>query len=77
MKQKLYAGSNTGCKVRMERGTTTVKPAAKTQATKNQNSDARPTITLASVVSNGPNTASFSGWGPKVSGVGNVLKNWN
>lgn len=54
-----------------------MKPAAKTQANKNQNSDARPTITLASVVSNGPNTASFGGWGPKVSGVGNLLKNWN
>jgi hypothetical protein len=53
-----------------------VKSAATTQA-KNQDSDARPTITLASVVLNGPNTASFAGWGPKVSGVGNLLKNWN
>lgn len=57
---------------------TTVKSAAKSQATNQvQTTDARPTITLASVVLNGPNTSSFSGWGPKVSGVGNLLKNWN
>jgi hypothetical protein len=52
-----------------------VKSAAKTQAT--EKTEARPTITLASVVLNGPNTSAFSGWGPKVSGVGNILKNWN
>jgi hypothetical protein len=55
-----------------------VKRAANTQAkNQTQTTDARPTITLASVMLNGPNTSSFSGWGPKVSGVGNVLKNWN
>jgi hypothetical protein len=37
----------------------------------------RPTITLQNVMVTVPSTASFSGWGPKVSGVGNVLKNWN
>lgn len=55
-----------------------MKPAAKPQAnTQVQDAEARPTITLQSVVSNGPNTASFGGWGPKVSGVGTILKNWN
>jgi hypothetical protein len=56
----------------------TVKTAANSQAnTKNQEIESRPTITLSRVISNGPDTASFSGWGPKVSGVGNLLKNWN
>lgn len=69
----------------MERGAfslqqriTTVKAAAKPQANvKAQDAEARPTITLQSVVLNGPNTASFSGWGPNVTGVGTILKNWN
>ena len=55
-----------------------VKPAAKTQAnSETENTDSRPTISIARIMLNGPDTASFSGWGPKVSGVGNLLKNWN
>jgi hypothetical protein len=55
-----------------------VKPAARLRAKKElQKIESRPTITLSHVISNGPDTASFSGWGPKVSGVGNLLKNWN
>jgi hypothetical protein len=42
-----------------------------------QNETARPTISLQSVLVTAPDTASFSGWGPKVSGIGNLLKNWN
>jgi len=56
-----------------------MKPAAKAQA-KPQAPDtetARPTISLQSVMVTGPNTAAFSGWGPNVSGVGTILKNWN
>jgi hypothetical protein len=37
----------------------------------------RPTIALQSVIVTGPDTTAFSGWGPKVSGVGNIFKNWN
>ncbi len=56
-----------------------MKPAAKAQAKPQtaQTETARPTISLQSVMVTGPNTSAFSGWGPKVSGVGNVLKNWN
>lgn len=56
-----------------------MKPAAKAQAKpKAQNTEtARPTISLQSVMVTGPDTAAFSGWGPKVTGLGNVLKNWN
>lgn len=55
-----------------------MKPAAKPQATTQNPSTeaARPTITLQSVFVTGPDTAAFSGWGPKVTGMG-VLKNWN
>jgi hypothetical protein len=67
-----------GCAFSLQQRITTVKPAAKAQAnTQVQTPDARPTITLQSVVLNTPNSASFGGWGPKVSGVGNILKNWN
>ncbi len=56
-----------------------MKPAAraqaKTQAPNTEN--ARPTITLQNVMVTGPDTSAFSGWGPKVTGVANVLKNWN
>ena len=38
---------------------------------------ARPTITLQSVLVTGPDTASFGGWGPKVTGIGTILKSWN
>jgi hypothetical protein len=49
----------------------------KPQQQKPKNEIARPTITLQSVLVTAPDTAAFSGWGPKVSGVGNILKNWN
>ena len=52
--------------------------AANTQAKlETETDEARPTITIARIMLNGPDTSSFSGWGPKVSGVGNILKNWN
>jgi hypothetical protein len=55
----------------------TVKTVAKQQPKiQVQESQARPTISLASVMTTGPDTASFGGWGPKVS-AGNFLKNWN
>jgi hypothetical protein len=55
-----------------------VKPAAKTQAkTQKSSTEARPTITLQSVIVTGPDTAAFSGWGPKVAGAGSILKSWN
>ncbi|HEV3152433.1 MAG TPA: hypothetical protein VGZ02_01365 [Candidatus Baltobacteraceae bacterium] len=55
-----------------------MKPAANAKANvQTQESDLRPTITIARVMLNGPDTTAFSGWGPKVSGVGNILKNWN
>ena len=41
-----------------------------------QKETARPTIALQTVIVSADSTA-FSGWGPKVSGVGNILKNWN
>jgi hypothetical protein len=55
----------------------TVKTAAKQQQ-KNQveQSQARPTISLARVITTGPDTASFRGWGPKVI-AGNILKTWH
>lgn len=59
------------------KGTHTVKAAGK-QQTKIQveESQARPTISLERVMTTGPDTAAFSGWGPKVI-AGNILKNWN
>ena len=55
-----------------------VKPAANAQANvQNQENDSRPTITIARIMLNGPDTSAFSGWGPKVSGTGSLLKNWN
>lgn len=55
-----------------------MKAAAKAQANPQTNQDAvRPTITLQSVMVTGPDTASFSGWGPKVTGVSSILKRWN
>jgi hypothetical protein len=53
-----------------------VKPAAKQQAKLQENPQARPTISLARVITVGPDTSAFGGWGPKVSS-GNLLKNWN
>jgi hypothetical protein len=41
-----------------------------------EESQARPTISLARVITTAPDTAAFSGWGPKVS-AGNILKTWN
>ena len=41
-----------------------------------KNETVRPTIPLQTVMISTDTTA-FSGWGPKVSGVGNILKNWN
>lgn len=57
----------------------TVKPAATSQATtpKAKTETARPTISLQSVIVTGPDTSAFSGWGPKVAGIGSMLKNWN
>jgi hypothetical protein len=55
-----------------------VKPAAKPQATtKESSAEARPTITLQNVIVTGPDTAAFSGWGPRVAGMGAMLKSWN
>lgn len=53
--------------------------AEKAQAKpQNQKTEAaRPTITLQSVLVTGPDTAAFGGWGPKVTGIGTILKNWN
>ncbi|HET9096546.1 MAG TPA: hypothetical protein VFN37_07785 [Candidatus Baltobacteraceae bacterium] len=54
-----------------------MKTAAKQQAKiQVEESQARPTISLARVMTTGPDTSAFSGWGPKVS-AGNILKNWN
>jgi hypothetical protein len=54
-----------------------VKTAAKQQKKiQVQESQARPTISLARVITTVPDTAAFSGWGPKVS-AGNILKTWN
>jgi hypothetical protein len=59
------------------KGNSTVKPAAKQPAKiQVEESQARPTISLARVMTTGPDTSAFSGWGPKVS-AGNILKNWN
>jgi hypothetical protein len=55
-----------------------VKPAASASANVQKiEKDPRPTITISRIILNGPDTTAFSGWGPKVSGVGNILKNWN
>jgi hypothetical protein len=55
-----------------------MKPAGKSPKTQAHKADlARPTITLQSVMTNGPDTAAFGGWGPRVTGLGNTLKNWN
>jgi hypothetical protein len=53
-----------------------VKPAAKQQAKIQEQPQARPTISLARVITTAPDTSAFGGWGPKVS-AGNLLKNWN
>jgi len=54
----------------------TVKSAAKPQVQAQENkTESRPTIALQHVIATG--TGSFSGWGPKVNGSGNVLKTWN
>jgi hypothetical protein len=54
-----------------------VKRAAKPQAKPQEvrTDGARPTISLNTVIAT--NTGSFSGWGPKVNGSGQLLKNWN
>ncbi|MDP9110450.1 MAG: hypothetical protein M3M96_02290 [Candidatus Eremiobacteraeota bacterium] len=49
--------------------------AVKTDEPKAQ--DARPTISLARVISIVPATGSFSGWGPVVGGSADIAKNWN
>ncbi|HZT14045.1 MAG TPA: hypothetical protein VFA29_14695 [Candidatus Baltobacteraceae bacterium] len=55
-----------------------MKPAASAKANvQDQKDDSRPTIAISSIVLNGPDTTAFSGWGPKVTGIGNLLKNWN
>ncbi len=56
-----------------------MKPAANAQAKPEppKTEDARPTITLRNVMANGPDTAAFSGWGPRVNSLGAMLKNWN
>jgi hypothetical protein len=53
-----------------------VKSAAKQQAKTQEKPQARPTISLARVITVGADTSTFGGWGPKVS-AGNLLKNWN
>lgn len=53
-----------------------VKTAAKQQAKLQEKPQARPTISLTRVMTVGPDTSAFGGWGPKVS-AGNLLKNWN
>jgi len=56
-----------------------MKPAANAQAKAQaqEAETARPTITLQSVMVTGPDTSAFGGWGPRVIGIGNILKNWN
>ena len=54
---------------------TTVSTVVKTDESKTQ--EARPTISLARVISNVPATGSFSGWGPVVGGSADLTKNWN
>ena len=53
----------------------TVSTTAKKNALPDQ--DAKPTISLANVISIAPSTGSFGGWGPKVGGSSNLLKTWN
>ena len=53
-----------------------VKSAAKQQAKVQEEPQARPTISLARVITTATDTSTFGGWGPKVS-AGNLLKNWN
>lgn len=54
-----------------------MKTAVKQQEDRQQQEpQARPTISLARIMTAGPDTAAFSGWGPKVI-AGNMLKNWN
>jgi hypothetical protein len=53
-----------------------VKSAAKQQAKIQEEQQARPTISLARVITTAADTSTFSGWGPKVN-AGNILKNWN
>jgi hypothetical protein len=59
-----------------ERNITVNTAAKQQQKNKVEQSQARPTISLARVITTGPDTASFSGWGPKVI-AGNILKTWN
>ena len=54
-----------------------MKPAANAKANVQNQETARPTISIERIVLNGPDTSAFSGWGPKVSGVGAILKHWN
>ncbi len=55
-----------------------MKPAAKPQAkTEKPEQAPRPTIALQNVIVTAPDTAAFSGWGPKVAGAGSIVKNWN
>ena len=74
VKYGLERGSFLAKKQRITTVKAAVKPQAKPQV---QPTEARPTITLERVMSNGPDTSSFGGWGPKVTGLGSMLKNWN
>jgi hypothetical protein len=53
-----------------------MKQQTTTQQVQSKEAQARPTISIAQVITTGPDTSSFSGWGPKVT-PGNLLKNWN
>jgi hypothetical protein len=53
-----------------------MKQQTQTQHVQQKETQARPTISIAQVITTGPDTAAFSGWGPKVT-AGNLLKNWN
>jgi hypothetical protein len=54
-----------------------MEPGTKAQEKPETNTEARPTISLQSVIVSGPDTSTFGGWGPKVNGLGNFLKTWN
>lgn len=52
-----------------------MESAPKAKALHETKTESRPTISLQRVLVTGPDTTTFTGWGPKVNGLGSILKN--
>ncbi|MDQ2679781.1 MAG: hypothetical protein M3Y21_01995 [Candidatus Eremiobacteraeota bacterium] len=57
--------------------TDTRPEAAKPNAGDCADSNLEPVISFTRIIQIAPNSGSFSGWGPKVTGLGSIRSNWN